>query len=124
MRNHEVTSRKPLLKEDGSLREPGWSRRPVQIYDRKAIKAPKYRIKEWDYYIVLSEKFGAAFTVSDLGYIGLNSVTFFDFEIEKESWLGHFTIHFVILGIGIYIGILYKETEELKEIMELAQKKD
>jgi len=50
--------------------------------------------------------------------------TFFDFEIEKESWLGHFTIHFVIFGIGIYIGILYKETEELKEIMELAQKKD
>ncbi|MBP8689025.1 hypothetical protein KBH77_01590 [Patescibacteria group bacterium] len=48
--------------------------------------------------------------------------TFFDFEIEKESWLCHFTIHFVILGIGIYIGILYKETEELKEIMELAQK--
>jgi len=48
--------------------------------------------------------------------------TFFDFEIEKESWLGHFTIHFVILGFGIYIGILYKETEELKEIMELAQK--
>lgn len=84
MRNHEVTSRKPLLKEDGSLREPGWSRRPVQIYDRKAIKAPKYRIKEWDYYIVLSEKFGAAFTISDLGYIGLNSVTFFDFETPKE----------------------------------------
>jgi len=50
--------------------------------------------------------------------------TFFDFETEIESWLGHFTIHFVILGIGIYIGILYKETEELKEIMELAQKKD
>jgi len=48
--------------------------------------------------------------------------TFFDFETEIESWLGHFTIHFVILGIGIYIGILYKETEELKEIMELAQK--
>jgi len=48
--------------------------------------------------------------------------TFFDFEIEKESWLGHFTIHFVILGFGIYIGILYKETDKLKKMIESAEK--
>ena len=61
------------------------------------------------------------FIPSDTVKWNWTTFTFFDFEIEKESWLGHFTIHFVILGIGIYIGILYKETEELKEIMELAQ---
>lgn len=83
-RNHEVTGRRPLLREDGSLREPGWSRQAVQVYDRSAIKASALRIKEWDYYIILSDRFGIAFTVSDLGYLGLHSVTFFDFEQPKE----------------------------------------
>ena len=75
MRNHEVTAKHPLLKEDGSLWEPGWSRQPVQIYERSRIKAPAFRIKEWDYYLVLNEAFAGAFTISDDGYIGLQSVS-------------------------------------------------
>jgi len=85
MRNHEVTSVHPLLNKDGSLSEPGWSRKPVQIYDRNAIKAPKFKIKEWDYYIVLAKEFGIGFTVSDIGYIGLQSVTLFDFAKLGET---------------------------------------
>ena len=86
MRNHEVTTIGPLLSSDGSLREPGWSRKPLQVYDRSFIKAPKFRIKEWDYYLVISEKndFGVAFTISDDGYIGLQSVTLLDFSIPWE----------------------------------------
>ena len=57
MGNHEVTTPQMLLKEDGSLREPGWSKRLVQQYERSMIKAPKFRIKEWDYYLVLNEDF-------------------------------------------------------------------
>ena len=74
-RNHEVTSVQMLLDEQGELREPGWSRRLVQKYDRRMIRAPKWRIKEWDYYLVLGDDFGAAFTISDDGYIGLQSVS-------------------------------------------------
>ena len=74
-RNHEVTSVQMLLDEEGELREPGWSRRLVQKYDRRMIRAPKWRIKEWDYYLVLGDDFGAAFTISDDGYIGLQSVS-------------------------------------------------
>ena len=86
MRNHEVTKVQPLLKEDGSLREPGWSKQLYQVYDRNAIKAPKFRIKEWDYYLVISEKnnFGVAFTLSDDGYIGLQSVSLLDFSKPWE----------------------------------------
>ena len=83
MRNHEVVTKQPLLKEDGSLREPGWSKSLVQIYDRKQIKAPCMRIKEWDYYLVLNEDFAGAFTLSDDGYIGLQSVSLLNF---KEGW--------------------------------------
>ena len=75
MRNHEITKVQPLLNELGNLAEPGWSRKLVQQYDRKAIKALPFRIKEWDYYLVTAGNFAAAFTISDDGYIGLQSVS-------------------------------------------------
>jgi hypothetical protein len=84
MRNHEITSIQPLLNKDGRLHEPGWSRKPVQVYDRNAAKASAFRIKEWDYYIIMAKDFGLALTVSDVGYIGLQSVTLFDFKKPKE----------------------------------------
>lgn len=83
MRNHEVTAHQPLLVEDGSLREPGWSKQLVQEYDRNKIRASKFRIKEWDYYLVLNENFAGAFTLSDDGYIGLQSVSLLNF---KDGW--------------------------------------
>ena len=79
-RNHEVVKEQMLLDEYGELREPGWSRRMVQRYERAMIRAPKWRIKEWDYYLVLSDRFGAAFTISDDGYIGLQSVSLLCFQ--------------------------------------------
>ena len=84
MRNHEVTTSQMLLDEHGELREPGWSRSLVQKYRRSMIKAPKFRIKEWDYYIVVSRDFAAAFTISDDGYIGLQSVSLLVFG--EEPW--------------------------------------
>ncbi|MBQ9815159.1 MAG: DUF2804 domain-containing protein [Lachnospiraceae bacterium] len=82
-RNHEVTNIQPLL-DGGNLREPGWSRSLVQRYDRSQIKAPKMRIKEWDYYLVLSDGFAGAFTISDDGYIGLQSVSLLVFG--EQPW--------------------------------------
>lgn len=83
-RNHEVTERHPLLDGNGELIEPGWSRSLVQEYDRKMIKAPKFRIKEWDYYLVMGQGFAGAFTISDDGYIGLQSVSLL--ELGDEPW--------------------------------------
>lgn len=83
MRNHEVTKRQPLLKADGSLAEPGWAKQLVWEYNRSNIKAPKFRIKEWDYYLVLNDDFAGAFTISDDGYVGLQSVSLLNF---KEGW--------------------------------------
>ena len=83
-RNHEVTTKQLLLDERGELREPGWSRALVQEYDRKMIKAPKWRIKEWDYYLVVNRDFAGAFTISDDGYIGLQSVSLLRFG--EKPW--------------------------------------
>lgn len=83
MRNHEVTKEQPLLDESGRIAEPGWARRQVWQYDRKKIHSPAFRIKEWDYYLVMNDGYGAAFTLSDDGYIGLQSVSLLNF---KEKW--------------------------------------
>lgn len=83
MRNHEILDRHDLLDKNGVLIEPGWSKALITRYDRKQIKAPKFRIKEWDYYLVLNDDFAGAFTLSDDGYIGLQSVSFLNL---KEGW--------------------------------------
>ena len=75
MRNHEITTVQNLLNEKGGIAEPGWSRKQYQIYRRSDIKAPRFRIKEWDYYLVVGKDFAGAFTISDDGYIGLQSVS-------------------------------------------------
>ena len=84
MRNHEVTTRQLLLDEQGEIKEPGWARSQVWQYHRNMIKAPAFRIKEWDYYLVLNQDFAAAFTISDDGYIGLQSVSLLRFG--SEPW--------------------------------------
>lgn len=82
MSQHEITSSIELLDNQGHLVEEGWARRPLWRYDRSRIKAPWYRIKEWDYYCVLSQTrgYGIAFTASDLGYAGLASIVWLDFN--------------------------------------------
>ena len=69
MCNHEVMTEQLLLDEQGEIREPGWSRKMYQQYRRKMIKAPSFRIKEWDYYLVTGKDFACAFTISDNGYV-------------------------------------------------------
>lgn len=83
-RNHEVTEKHKLLDKNGRVIEPGWAKKLVWEYDRKDIKMPKFRIKEWDYYLVLTEDFAVAFTISDDGYIGLQSASFIDFKTPFE----------------------------------------
>ena len=80
MRNHEVLLPQDLLDSEGEIADPGWSRSQVWKYCRKSIKAPAFRIKEWDYYMVLhdggeEDSYAVCFTISDDGYVGLQSVT-------------------------------------------------
>ena len=83
-RNHEVTTKQQLLDANGNIAEPGWSRRQLQQYSRAQIKAPKFRIKEWDYYLVVGDDCAVAFTLSDDGYVGLQSVSLLDFS--EKPW--------------------------------------
>ncbi len=81
---HEVTRVQDLLDDYGQISEPGWARSPVWKYERQRIAAPAFRIKEWDYYLAVSDHYAAAFTLSDLGYAGLISVSLIDLVAQTE----------------------------------------
>ncbi|QLY39907.1 DUF2804 domain-containing protein [Hujiaoplasma nucleasis] len=82
--SHLVKNKQPLLDKFGRLSEPGYSTKEIFEYNPEMILASKWRIKEWDYYAVLSKNYGFSFTIADLGYLGLISVNFFDFEAKTQ----------------------------------------
>lgn len=77
---HKITSVHPLLDSQGNLIEAGYDTHLSLRYDRSMIKAPWYRIKEWDYYFLGNEDYGCAMTVADNSYMGLDAITVFDFK--------------------------------------------
>ena len=83
--NHKITEHKKLLRPDGSLSESGWANSLVLDYDPADVKANPLRIKEWDYYIVLSDEgYGLATVIADNRYMGLATCTFFDYRKKEQ----------------------------------------
>ncbi len=80
---HEILTAAPLLDRRGDLAEPGWARSLLPVYCRSDIKAGSLRIKEWDYYLVTDGHIGLALTIADNGYMGLDSISFLNFD---EGW--------------------------------------
>lgn len=80
---HEITTVAPLLDANGNLREAGYAKKLLPIYRREDIKAGAVHIKEWDYYLIANDHFAVALTIDDNGYMGLDSVSFLNFD---EKW--------------------------------------
>lgn len=84
-----------LLDDNGHLIEAGYATQLVKAYERNAIKAKSWRIKEWDYYYIGNEQYGIALTIADNRYMGLVSVTFLDFikpSYISKSFMSWFTM--------------------------------
>lgn len=73
-----------MLDANGQLREAGFATSLLPRYDRMAVKAGATRIKEWDYYAVMNERFGLALTIADNSYMGLCSVSLLHFDRKSE----------------------------------------
>lgn len=69
-----------LLDGSGQLIERGWATSEVRRYDRRAIRASGWRIKEWDYYCITTDRHALALTVADNGYLGFLGVSWMDLE--------------------------------------------
>ena len=54
---NEINNPSDLLDENGNLNQIGWARKPILYFDKTKIKAPWYRIKEWDHYSILNKDF-------------------------------------------------------------------
>lgn len=67
-----------LLDADGRLIEAGWATQEVRRYDRARVRASAFRIKEWDYYCILTDRFALALTVADNGYLGFVGASWMD----------------------------------------------
>ena len=80
---HEILRSAPLLNASGDLAEPGWARSLLPVYRHSDIRVSPMRIKEWDYYLITDGHVGLALTIADNGYMGLDSVSFLDFD---EGW--------------------------------------
>lgn len=92
---NEITKTERLLNELGHISNPGFAKQLFWEYSRSDIKANKFRIKEWDYYLIVNDKRGIAFTVVDNSYMGLVSVALLDFEhadYEMFSVMKFFTM--------------------------------
>lgn len=82
----------PVLNNNGSP-IPGYSTKSILTYRRKAIKAPPYRIKEWDFYQVTDRRMCLQFTIGHAAYAGQVSVMLFDFgKGEKLAEKGKFLV--------------------------------
>ncbi|MBN1243070.1 MAG: DUF2804 domain-containing protein [Spirochaetales bacterium] len=83
----EIVEDVELLQPDGTLTREGWARLPRWRYRRSAVKAPFWRIKEWDYYYLRSDADDCfiCLTMSDLGYAGLFALAFVDLAAGKAA---------------------------------------
>ncbi len=79
----EITSIRPLLNEDGSLYQAGFARKLLPVYNKKTDFVSRFKTKEWDYYYVGNDHIGLALTIDDNGYMGLDSISFLNFD---EKW--------------------------------------
>ena len=83
---HEILAPLPLHHADGQLNQPGWARQAYWQYQRSAVPASSWRIKEWDYYAVVSPKgFAFSLTASNLGYAGLYALCVVDLN-QGRFW--------------------------------------
>lgn len=95
------TSPGPVLNEKGQP-NAGWASGGILRYNRAAIKAPFYRIKEWDWYQVNNSHLALQFTFGHASYAGQVGVMLFDFK-TGEKIFNHdemLICPFASLGLG------------------------
>ncbi|MFO7850588.1 MAG: DUF2804 domain-containing protein [Spirochaetia bacterium] len=94
----EISQTMDLLDESGKISREGYAKLPFWRYEREDIRAPWWRIKEWDYYAVIDEKSGKGITItfSDFGYAGLFALCFVD--IEKGIFRQYDTLKLLTRG--------------------------
>ncbi len=88
----EITKTIPLLKEDGTLTQAGWCRHNLFEYNRENITAPKWRIKEWDFYQIANRDYMIQITFFNISFASTALVSFINFVTGERIEDTIFTI--------------------------------
>lgn len=86
----EIIEPSDVFSKDGSLIQRGWARKPLLKYNKESIGKGWARIKEWDHFSVLNDKFGFQLTIGDIGYLTQMSYVWLDFENKQREGKGQF----------------------------------
>ncbi|MEG2117039.1 MAG: DUF2804 family protein, partial [Clostridia bacterium] len=81
----EIFEKTKLLDESGIISKPGYSFSQNYIYDKKDIKAFALRVKEWDFYQIISPKYVLQMTIGHVSYMANFACTLFDFQGNRFS---------------------------------------
>lgn len=83
----EITQATPLLNADGTLSAWGWSRHARMTYDRSLVKENvSGRLKEWEFYCVMSPDCYMEITLADISWAELTMVSVVDYLTGKSSF--------------------------------------
>jgi hypothetical protein len=77
---NEIKEPSDLLHKNGQLVQRGWARKLILKYNRENVKMGWHRIKEWDCYEIINPKFALILIIADVGYFGMATITWLDFE--------------------------------------------
>ena len=81
---HEINKPTPLLDEYGALKEPGYCKRNLFVYDRSAVTAPSWRLKEWDFYQISDGKFMVQVNFADISIGAAATADALDFSSGRK----------------------------------------
>lgn len=90
-----ITTPGPLHDEKGRLLETGYATELIRTYDRSRISAGRLRLKEWDYYAVVNDRFALALTIDHNGYMTMDSISLLDFERNTQVTASKMSVPFL-----------------------------
>lgn len=79
----EITKPTKLLNEKGELLQPGYCKRNIYEYNRENITAPKWRIKEWDFYQVGNDRYMVQICFFNISIASSANATLLDLKTGK-----------------------------------------
>ncbi|MBD3228952.1 MAG: DUF2804 family protein [Candidatus Lokiarchaeota archaeon] len=85
--NNEITQPSDLFDKDGNLLQKGWATELILNYNKEDIRVGKksLRIKEWDCYCILNERYSLTLIIADIGYFGMGTITWIDFKKQEQK---------------------------------------
>ena len=85
---NEIVTTQKLLNKSGALSNAGYAKRMLYVYDRKRVKCPPLRLKEWDFYQIHFGHIVLQMTMGHISYATSVSATLIDLDTGKRRSVG------------------------------------